>query len=91
MCHMRSTPGMNQIRHENLQLTCSTAQECAICIKMFVFSSVLPEGCGNFTGPFGAECLDNVWEEQGCITSGDGYPSSLPDHDFNFLREMNLK
>jgi len=49
-----------------------------------------PFGCVHFYGPHTTKCLQSIWQEVGCLTTGYQYPEKLLLPDLNALNKMNL-
>ncbi|XP_077971333.1 uncharacterized protein LOC120346548 [Styela clava] len=55
------------------------------------YGLVFPSGCATYNGPHSTSCLETIWKSKKCVSEGDSYPSKLSPHDFNSLKNRDLR
>jgi len=56
-----------------------------------MFVLVFPYHCQFYYGPHSAECLEDLWQDVGCLLKGSGAPRHMLDYQFMEMQGLNLE
>ena len=53
--------------------------------------SEFPFGCVSYNAPHTKKCLESIWEINGCLKNGEGWPGNISDRQVATYNLFNIR